>query len=496
MLARLREVVSHYLNSDKQFPTVIAIASGLYPMLYCYSGNFSLFNSIAHLLFFLLVFIVLPIVVFNVTNWLLKTFNLKKYDIFIFSVLNVFTLLFFIKTITYSGVQLKKTLVIIIVAVLFAMFLKKHLKKLVLLQYLLAVVSFVSLIFIIYNNLNISKDWQNQPDNIVDVTFKKKPNVYFIQPDGYVNFSELKRGLYNYDNGSFESFLSDNGFTSYPNIRSNYSTTLSSNSSFFMMKHHYFNNRISDFELYNARDMIISKNPVLDVFKNNGYKTYYVTETDYLLFNRPKMGYDYCNIDYLDIPFIRPGILDPIDISAEIKTMVSEVVDQPKFFFIHFLSPWHIKTKQHASSNDKENERDNWLTNLEVANNKLTETIKLIKRKDSNALIIIMADHGGYVGFDYGNESEVMTKNRDLIYSIFSNQLSIHWPNNDIPDFNDKFKSSVNVFRLLFSDLSEDKSYSKRLQTDESYKILRQGVEVGIYKYIDKDGNITLEEHK
>ena len=365
-----------------------------------------------------------------------------------------------------------------------------------LLQYLLAVVSFVGLIFIIFSNLNILKDWQNQPDNIVDVTFKKKPNVYFIQPDGYVNFSELKRGLYNYDNGSFESFLSDNGFTSYPNIRSNYSTTLSSNSSFFMMKHHYLNNRISDFELYNARDMIISKNPVLDVFKNNGYKTYYVTETDYLLFNRPKMGYDYCNIDYLDIPFIRPGILDPIDISSEIKTTVSEVIDQPKFFFIHFLSPWHIKTKQHASSNDKEIERDNWLTNLEVANNKLTETIKLIKLKDSNALIIIMADHGGYVGFDYGNESEVMTKNRDLIYSIFSNQLSIHWPNNDIPDFNDKFKSSVNVFRLLFSDLSEDKSYSKRLQTDESYKILRQGVEAGIYKYIDKDGNITLEEHK
>ncbi len=495
MISRLKTKINKYLNSDKHYPTLIAIASGLYPMLYCYNGNFSLFNSLQHLLLFLLVFIGLPIVVFNVVNWLLKTFNLKKHVLFVFSLLNVFTLLYFIKIIIYSGAQLKKTLVIIIVAFLFAIFLKKHLKKLVVLQYLLATVSLVSLIFMIFNNLKVSNDWQNQPDNIVEVTFKKKPNVYFIQPDGYVNFSELKRGLYNYDNSNFESFLSQNNFTSYPNFRTNYSTTLSSNASFFMMKHHYYNNRISDFEMYNARDMIMSKNPVLDVFKNNGYKTYYISETDYLLFNRPKMGYDYCNIDYFDIPFIRPGISDPIDISSEIEETVSEVIEQPKFFFIHFLSPWHVKTKKHASSNNKEIERENWLANLEKANVKLTQTIKLIKQKDANALIVIMADHGGYVGFDYGNESEVMTQDRDLIYSVFGSQLSILWPNSEVPVYNDKLKSSVNVFRLLFSHLSENEKYSIPLQADESYKVLRQGVDVGIYKYIDKDGNITLEEH-
>ena len=242
--------------------------------------------------------------------------------------------------------------------------------------------------------------------------------------------------------------------------------------------------------------MIISKNPVLDIFKNNGYKTYYVTETDYLLYNRPKMGYDYCNIDYFDLPFIKPGISDPLDISAQIKETVSETIDQPKFFFIHFLSPWHIKSKPQVENNNKEFAREKWLTNLENANIKLTETINLIKQKDDNALIVIMADHGGYVGFNYGGESETMTQDRDLIYSIFSNQLSILWPENDVPEFNDKFKSSVNVFRLLFSHLSEDESYSESLQTDESYKVLRKGVDVGIYKYIDKDGNVTLEELK
>ena len=79
---------------------------------------------------------------------------------------------------------------------------------------------------------------------------------------------------------------------------------------------------------------------------------------------------------------------------------------------------------------------------------------------------------------------------------MFGSQLSILWPNNEEPEFNDKLKSSVNVFRLLFSYLSEEQKYSLSLQADESYKVLRQGVKVGIYKYIDKDGNITLEAHK
>ena len=252
MISKLKKRIDDYLNSDKQYPTIIAIASGLYPMLYCYSRNFSLFNSFEHLFLFLLVFISLPILVFKGVSWLLKRFKLEKHRLYAFAFLNVFTILFFIKTITYAGAQRKKTVAIIIIAFLFAMFLKKHLKKLVILQYLLAVISFVSLIFIIFNNLKISNDWQNQPDDIESVVFKKKPNVYFIQPDGYLNFSELDGGFYNYDNSKFESFLNESGFTSYPNFRSNYSTTLSSNSSFFMMKHHYYNNRISDFELYNA----------------------------------------------------------------------------------------------------------------------------------------------------------------------------------------------------------------------------------------------------
>ena len=101
MIVRLRKLVNGYLNSDKQFPTVIAIASGLYPMLYCYSRNFSLVNSVDHLLFFIITFIAVPVVVFNFVHLILKKAKLERYSIYVLALLNVFIFLFLIKTITY-----------------------------------------------------------------------------------------------------------------------------------------------------------------------------------------------------------------------------------------------------------------------------------------------------------------------------------------------------------------------------------------------------------
>lgn len=494
MILRFRKLVNNYMNSDKQFPTLIAIASGLYPLLYCYSRNFSLVNSLEHLLFFIATFIVLPIVFFNAVYWVVKKTKLKRFGKNTLVFANVFTFLYLIKTITFFGLHLKKTLLVFLVALLFAVFLKKHLKKLVLFQYLLSFVAFLNLIFIIYGNLKFSNEWQNQPDHIIDVEFKMKPNVYVIQPDGYVNFSEIDKGFYNFDNGNFKTFLKSEEFTLYPNFRSNYSTTLSSNSSAFMMKHHYYNNKVSSFEIHNGRDMIVSENPVLDVFKNNGYKTHFITETGYMLFNRPNLGFDYCNIDYADIPFVNPGITTSVDIKMSLKTAINTDSNSPKFFFLQILKPWHINSRKMKTS-DKAVEKEKWIENLKEANIKLTEIINLIKQQDSDALIVIMSDHGGYVGMNYTDESEAKSQDRDLIYSIFSSQLAIHWPQETELDFNAKFKSSVNTFRLLFSYLSKDETYLKNLQPDESYMVLKRGTTPGIYKYIDTKGEISFEKH-
>jgi hypothetical protein len=130
-----------------------------------------------------------------------------------------------------------------------------------------------------------------------------------------------------------------------------------------------------------------------------------------------------------------------------------------------------------------------------LANEKLLALVKAIKEKDSNSLIIIMSDHGGFVGMDYSRQIYTKTVDRDLIYSIFSSNLSIHWPNNEIPEFDAELKTGVNLFRFVFAYLSEDKSYLKNLQEDESFVILKKDAPKGVYKYIDAKGKISLEKH-
>lgn len=129
-----------------------------------------------------------------------------------------------------------------------------------------------------------------------------------------------------------------------------------------------------------------------------------------------------------------------------------------------------------------------------MANQTQADLISIIRKEDPNGLILILSDHGGYVGLDYSEAMYIKTTDRDAIYSIFSSNLSIHWPNNEIPPFDDKLKTSVNVFRILFAYLSEDEKYLDHLQNDGSYILIFEGAPKGVYQYIDEKGEITFKK--
>ena len=172
-------------------------------------------------------------------------------------------------------------------------------------------------------------------------------------------------------------------------------------------------------------------------------------------------------------------------------SMLNEKSDQPNFFFVEMFNPGHIVNRK-AESKGKEIEKAEWFESLDWANEKLTALLTVIKEKDPGALIIISADHGGSVGFDYSREIYIKTQERDLIYSMFSSQLSIHWPDT-IPNFDGRLKTPVNLYRFVFSYLSEDDSYLQNLQEDETFIVINEGAPRGIYKYIDSLGNIVFK---
>ena len=132
-----------------------------------------------------------------------------------------------------------------------------------------------------------------------------------------------------------------------------------------------------------------------------------------------------------------------------------------------------------------------YLKRLQEANSWLTELISNIEAKDKNALIIISADHGGFVGFDTTNESTVKQETEVLVKTIFTSTLAIKW-NGVAPKFDTEFKTPVNFFRILFAHLSDTNSYLEQLQDDKSYIIISKGAPFGVYEYLDENGNAVF----
>lgn len=474
-------------------PVFIGLGVGLYPLVFYYSRNFGMINSWEQFGYFLLLFIAIPIALFSFLKWFSTRGFARNWGKYLIPFFSVFIFLFYLKIILYAEIERKIIVGIFTVSALIAYFLHNYFKKWLGLQLILAVIGFIGLMPLIIKYLNYSSAWTQQPDNIENVVFQKKPNIYYIQPDGYPNSSELKSDFYQVDNSDFDAFLTKNNFKVYPHFRSNYITTLTSNSATFMMKHHYYNNGKDYSEMLNARKNIISENPVLSIFKNNGYKTHFITEHPYLMVNRPKIGFDYTNFKYSEIPYITTGFNVEREVYSDLEAAMTSKNDDGNFFFIEIFEPSHISTTKEASKG-KVTEREQWLEKLKIANTKLEKMIKLITEKDPQALIMIMADHGGFVGLDYTRQVYTKTSNPEIIYTTFGAMLVIKWPNGEVPEIDSHLESCVNVFRILFSYLGDQEKYLQQLQEDGSYLILKDGAEPGIYEYIDDKGNIVFRK--
>lgn len=494
-MPKKKKVASEFSKYSNWFPVLAGVAAGLYPLLFYYTNNYKMINSWSHLGYFISIFLLLPIVVFFVAHKISQIGLLKKLQPFVLPLLNFFFFFSYLNVALYAGFSWLRTLIVFAIAVLFAVLLRKFFKKIIGFQLILAVIGIFTLTPVVINQLNYSKEWMEQPDDIEAAVFKKRPNIYFIQPDGYANFSELKKGFYNIGNSVFESFLEENNFKNYPGFRSNYAATLPTNSAIFMMKHHYYNNGSDFTETIDARKVIVSDNSVLRILKNNGYRTFFLTEQPYFLTNKPKLGYDFCNFSTEEISFVTTGIGDPKDVIAPFKNYMETYPEGPNFFFVEIFNPGHI-TNTPADSKGVAGEREHYIESLRESNKKLTELTQTILAKDPEALIVIMADHGGFVGMVSTQESYAKSSDPNFVNSIFSTILAIHWPNGQAPEYDAELKSSVNLFRILTAYLSEEPAYLENLQKNGSYIVINFGAPQGIYEYLDDDGKLVFKKHQ
>ena len=464
--------------------------SGITPLLFYYSNNYWAVNSWQHVLLFSSICLGVFFIVFSALYYGFRAFSqLRKYTSHaLFFLLLIIVIVFISHTFFFT---FKRRLVLLIALIggyfLFSFKPREFYKKIIVLLFVFSSISFFKVLIHFYEDVKPDK-WLVQNDDIESVKFKSTPNIYLIQPDGYAAKSVMQQSPYNFKSDLYD-WLALNDFKVYDNFRSNYPSSLTSNASLLGMKQHKFANMLlPEIEMANAREVITQSNPVTSIFKKNGYQSYFVAQDEYFQQNKKQKAFDSFNIKKEDFPFFTKGDSEIRDVFSDLKDVMDIQNQSPKFFFIEKLLPHHVGFYNSDASIITETEK--YRQRVEEVNDWLKTTINYITNRDNNSIIIILADHGGWVGLKSFNDL-FSNDSPELITSTFSTLAAIKWNGNLEPNFDNNLKTNVNLFRVLFASLSKESKYLNHLEDNSSYNLRINSFGFkNVKQLIDSDGEV------
>jgi hypothetical protein len=324
--------------------------------------------------------------------------------------------------------------------------------------------------------------------------FKKRPSIYLIQPDSYVNIASLSKPPFNIDVSPFLTELQERNFTLYDHFRSNFDSTLPSNLALFRTKNHGYEGvyGTNKSEMLAARHGILQSNFVLDTLHHNGYESYMLPNSRYLMVEGcgfkhcPEIGSPAWIWYYSSVSDVYLSVRSFLS-SEERSTRLEKIMEEepsPRFVFLEDDSkPGHISsilpipppTPEQWVQITEQQRKSYERKVVEITNKWLIDLVTLIDSKDPESIIIIMSDHGPSLGNKCllcPREVESIDElNEAQRYASFGSFLAIRWPREYRSELDDKIKTTVNFFPLLFSWLT-DSNYQFEPQPDSSYLYL------------------------
>ncbi len=350
---------------------------------------------------------------------------------------------------------------------------------------------------------NISKFTDNiwytkNKDHNKKIIFKHRPNVYLIGLEAYHNKATLKE-IYHFDNQDIENKLHIAGFRIYDTFYSNYFTTLASLSSLFTMEHHYYDIAAGNNDSFNARHIIGGKtyNPVVSVFRNNGYKIQFISHSDYSYLTGNVIDYAFPKRTILKVfELYQITLLDNlishffpsyhgkdkekdrihVNLQQARDEMVSRIrhasqSDTPYFTFMKLALPGHF-----GKSWDKIDPINSWYPDkIKETNDLMIYLLDIILKDDPDPIVIFVGDHGAFryrrawtgkknihLSFARKNIPETLVAN-DL-FGVF---LAVRYSNHHIPSY--ELNSTANLMRFIFSYLCDSDIPLDTKVADESY---------------------------
>lgn len=255
---------------------------------------------------------------------------------------------------------------------------------------------------------------------------KNAPDIYYIIVDRYANEKTL-RDLYGFDNSTFLSFLTNQGFFTVPDSRANYpGTTLSLASSLNLEYLDDLTNKEGE-NSKNKRPAIekIQKNLVAKFLKERGYKIVNIgswwsptqenKSADFNFFYKPPLLADEFSRRFFEttfLPVIAKNLLpqeNQIDFRTEHRNAAlygfkklneSASIKSPKFVFAHILlphDPYIFDKDCNPLSQAQVKERktlENYLDHTQCTNKKLTLAVEKLLAGKKKPVIIIQSDEG------------------------------------------------------------------------------------------------------
>lgn len=499
-------------------PFVLVFVAGIYPAVFLMSNNWFIYSKQDFSI--LLTFTVAAVLLIAVVGYALVTIirllissfiaTLRSYEIKLavrntfFTLYTCFILFFLLQSINASLIPNPLILWTIICAIslcLVILAIKKGIRMFTSFVSFLLVFSIIQFVFSYSSNINRFHDhvwYTKNKDHNEKIIFRHRPNVYLIVLEAYHNNATLKE-IYHYDNHDIEDKLAKFRFQIHDDFYANYNTTLTSLSALFTMEHHYYKIAGGNSDSFNARHIIGGKtyNPVVSIFRNNGYKVQYISHSDYC----------YLTSNVIDYAFPKRTILKVFELYQ------INLLDN---FFSHFLTTYRGKHKKkdrigvnlqqaqnvmverirHASQSDKPyftflklalpghfgeswkniDPLDSWYPDkIKETNDLLLRLVDEILINDSNPIIITIGDHGAYRYRSawkgkyniHRNLAQKKIAEESVANDLYGVFLAIRYSEPDISI--NKLKSTANLMRYIFSYLSESELPLETKVADESY---------------------------
>lgn len=468
----------------------------LYQNLFLWSKNVSMFTA-SQLIYSFCAIIIISAITFFLFYFLLVFIFSKSNNkwlriaaaVFIGTFIGIVSNFLFLRTIFYPHNHTVMWILIIgIILIIYFNAVKYFL------NFCYLLLAFASCSFIYNGYVNFTSTIDDTDKFIVEL--KDKPNIYMFWLESFHGTRTLNN-VYHADISPLIEFLEKNNFSVGENVYASSFFTLASMTDLFSLgTENIFDYAVGKMDAAGSVRKLIGGgdgNNVLKILKYNGYLTSFISHFLYL-FQEKEKYLDFATVDsytnyishyfpcYAFCKYANQILEYGVDIARQehtrliktdnykfpllenIELEINKMQKMNKPYFLTFKGGvFHIGTDGPYTNENKNHwvKTSGYKDAVEKNMSEIEEIVSLIIKKDPNALIVMLGDHGAYIHRSNLNNTIPFDEIADDYFNVFGAVRLPQQYQRFSFDSNETYINHMNIFVHIFSILAHDPEYIK-----------------------------------